>query len=116
MRFLMTPPVSPQIAEAQTEFAKADVRAQVLKWHQEGKPLLEMADELGIVFDGALRDAIGGLSPEEVATIRAAMVAAIAKNDTTMPVDCTLDKLPAKIAVTPEDKGGQPFVLVTEAK
>jgi hypothetical protein len=112
----MTPALSPAIAQAQAEFAKPEVRARVLKWHQEGKPLLEMADELGIVFDGALRKAIADLTDAEVATIRAAMVDAISNDTAQMPVDCSLDALPPKIEVTPEDKGGRPFAHITAAK
>jgi hypothetical protein len=112
----MTPPLNPAIAQAYTEFERPEVRAQVLKWHEEGKPLLDMAAELGIVFDGALRDAIAGLSPEEVATIRAAMVNAISNDATKMPIDCSLDKLPAKIAVTPVDQCGQTWAHVEAGK
>jgi hypothetical protein len=112
----MTPMTSPAIAEAAAQFSDPAVRARVLKMHEDGMPLLDMAAALGIVFDGALRDAIAGLTRDEVATIRKAMVAAINRDDAQMPVDCTLDGLPARIEVTAAENAGAPWAKITAAK
>jgi hypothetical protein len=101
----MTPSLSAGIKLAYQKFASPEVRPDVLKWHQEGKPLLDMADALGITFDPALRNLIAGLSDKEVADIRAAMVAALNSDELQMPVDCTLSKIPAAIQVTPSADG-----------
>jgi hypothetical protein len=97
----VTPSLSDGIKTAYQKFADPKVRPDVLKWHQEGKPLLDMADALGITFDPALRDLIAGLSDKEVADIRAAMVAALDSGELQMPIDCALKQLPAAILVTP---------------
>jgi hypothetical protein len=109
----MTPALSPAIAQAAQEFAKPAVRAQVLKWHNEGKPLLDMADELGITFTGELRALIAGLTAKEVATIRDAMIAAIGNDSSVMPIDCDIDDpndMPKAIAVSPGTSGAGDLV------
>lgn len=109
----MTPALDmPAMLKAAEEFAKPEIRAQVLKWHEEGKPLLDMADELGIRFSDPLRKLIAGLKPDEVATIRKAMVAAIGNDASVMPVDCDVETMPASIVVTPDDKGGTLYAKV----
>ena len=112
----MTPMTAPTIGQAETEFSDPAIRARVLTMHEEGMPFLAMAGELGIVFDGALRDAIAGLTTDEVAIIRKAMVAAINRDDAQMPIDCEIGKLTSKIVVTAEDIGGEPWAKVTQAQ
>jgi hypothetical protein len=116
----MTPAVSPGIAQAAILFNDPAVREQVLAWHKEGVSLLDMSDRLKIVFEPDLRKAIGDLRADEVATIRAAMIATIegagTETQATMPVDCTLDALPPAILVQPETIDGKPWAKVVAAK
>jgi hypothetical protein len=112
----MTPMTAPAITEATTQFTDPAIRARVLKMHGQEMPFLAMAAELGIVFDGALRDAIARLTADEVAIIRKAMVAAINRDDPRMPVDCEIVELPAKIAVAAVDIDGVPWAQVTAGK
>jgi hypothetical protein len=113
----MTEVIAPAVGLAGAQFADPAVRARVRAWHEEGVSLLDMANRLGIVFDAPLRDIIVGLQPDEVATIRNAMIAAIDRGgeatDVKMPIDCTLDALPPGVVVTPEEIGGEPWAKVT---
>ena len=109
----MTPALELEpMQQAATAFANAGTRAQVLKWHEEGKPLLDMAAELGISFSDELRKLIAGLKPDEVATIRSAMIDAIGKNASVMPIDCNVQEMPASIVVTPDDQAGTLYAKV----
>jgi hypothetical protein len=113
----MTEAIAPAVGQADAQFADPAVRARVRAWHTEGVSLLDMANRLGIVFDDPLRDIVAGLKPDEVATIRTAMIAAIDRGGqgtgVRMPIDCTLDSLPLGVVVTPEAIGGEPWVKVT---
>jgi hypothetical protein len=114
----MTEAIAPAVGQADVQFADPAVRARIRVWHEEGVSLLDMGNRLGIVFDAPLRDIIENLTPDEVATIRTAMIAAIDRGgqgtDVKMPIACTLDVLPASVVVSPEDVGGEPWVRVTE--
>jgi hypothetical protein len=113
----VTEAIAPAVGLADAQFTDPAVRARVRTWHEEGVPLLDMANRLGIVFDAPLRDVIEALSPAEVDSIRKAMIAAIDRGgdarDVQMPVNCTLEVMPASVVVTPEDVGGEPWVRVT---
>jgi hypothetical protein len=115
-------PMLTAVQQAQLKFSDPAIRAQVLTWHAEGVSLLDMVDRIGLSdeFAGPLREAIAKLSPDEVATIRKAMVAAIDRGgkstDVPMPVDCNLDVVTGPVVVTPADRGGQPWAKVTAAK
>lgn len=112
-------PALTAVQRAQALFTDPAVRAQARTWHEEGVPLLDMVDRLGLsdLFVGELRDAIAGLAPDEVAIIRKAFVAEIdragASNVAPMPVDCTLDAVTGPVTVTAEDVGGRPVAKVT---
>jgi hypothetical protein len=112
----MTEAIAPAVGQADAQFADPAVRARIRAWHEEGVTLLDMGNRLGIVFDDRLRDIIAGLSADEVATIRKAMIAAIDRGgqgtDVKMPIDCTLDVLPKSVVVTPEEIGDQPYIRV----
>jgi hypothetical protein len=113
----MTEAIAPAVGQADAQFADPAVRARIRTWHEEGVSLLDMGNRLGIVFDDVLRDIIASLSPDEVATIRKAMIAAIDRGGqgtgVKMPIDCTLKEMPASVVVTPEEIGGEPWVKVT---
>jgi hypothetical protein len=113
----MTEAIAPAVGQADAQFTDPAVRARVRAWHEEGVPLLDMGNRLGIVFDAPLRDIIEALSPAEIASIRKAMIAAIDRGgdarDVRMPVNCTLDRMPASVVVTPEEVGSEPWVRVT---
>jgi hypothetical protein len=113
----MTEAIAPAVGQAAAQFSDPSVRSRIRAWHEEGVSLLDMGNRLGIVFDDQLRDIIAALSPDEVATIRKAMIAAIDRGgqgtDVTMPIDCTLQALPSQVVVTPEEVGGEPWVKVT---
>lgn len=114
----MTEAIAPAVGQADIQFADPAVRARVRAWHEEGVSLLDMGNRLGIVFDDPLRDLIAGLTPDEVTTIRKAMIAAIDRGgpgtDVKMPINCTLASLPLDVVVSPEEVGGQPWIRVTE--
>jgi hypothetical protein len=116
----VTEAIAPAVGQAGVQFADPTVRTRIRAWHEEGVPLLDMGNRLGIVFDGPLRDIIEKLTPAEVATIRKAMIAAIDRGgqgtDVRMPIDCSLDVLPPSVVVSPEDVGGEPWVRVTEGQ
>ncbi|HEY5014067.1 MAG TPA: hypothetical protein VIK61_15390 [Acidimicrobiia bacterium] len=115
-------PMLTAVEQAQLKFSDPAIRAQVRAWHDEGVSFLDMVDRIGLsdLFTGPLRDAIAGLSPEEVATIRKAMIVAIDRAgksaDVVMPVNCQLDPAIGPVVVTPEDRGGEPWAKVTAAK
>ena len=115
-------PMLTAVQQAQLKFSDPAIRAQVRAWHDEGVSLLDMVDRIGLSdeFAGTLREAIAGLSADEVATIRKAMVAAIDRggksSDVPMPVACTLDVVPGKVLVSSEDRLGEPWAKVTAAK
>ena len=114
----MTEAIAPAVGQADIQFADPAVRTRVRAWHEEGVSLLDMANRLGIVFDDPLRDIVAGLTPDEVAVIRKAMIAAIDRGGqgtgVKMPVDCTLTSLPLDVVVSPAEIGGQPWIRVTE--
>jgi hypothetical protein len=56
---------------------------------------------------------IGDLKPDEVATIREAMIAAIGSDASQMPIECTIVTMPKSIAVTSDHKGGRLLANVT---
>jgi hypothetical protein len=116
----MTEAIAPAVGQADIQFADPAVRARVRAWHEEGVSLLDMANRLGIVFDDPLRDTIAALTPDEVATIRKAMIAAIDRGgqgtDVKMPIDCTLDSLPPDVVVRPDEIGGEPWIRVTAGR
>ncbi len=113
----MTEAIAPAVGQADVQFADPAVRARIRAWHEEGVSLLDMGNRLSIVFDAPLRDIIEKLTPDEVATIRKAMIAAIDRagqsTDAQMPIDCTLAALPTAVFVNPEDVGGEPWVRIT---
>jgi hypothetical protein len=113
----MTEAIAPAVGQADIQFADPAVRARVRAWHEEGVSLLDMGSRLGIVFDDALRDIIAALTPDEVAVIRKAMIAAIDRGgqgaDVKMPIDCTLTSLPHDVVVTPREVGGEQWIRVT---
>ncbi|MGZ4804095.1 MAG: hypothetical protein ACXV9P_15935, partial [Acidimicrobiia bacterium] len=96
-------------------------RAEARQWHIDGVPFLEMLDRLGLshTVTPELRAAIEGLTPDEVAIIRAVFLEEIDRAGTgsaTMPVDCTLDQVPRSVTVTAEsDKSGRQVAKVTAA-
>jgi hypothetical protein len=114
-------PMLTAVQQAQLKFSDPAIRAQVRAWHDEGLPFLDMVDRIGLtdLFTGPLRDAIAGLSPAEVSTIRKAMIAAIdgagKATEVKMPVDCNLDPVTGPVVVTAVDRSGQPWAQVTAA-
>jgi hypothetical protein len=116
----MGPLLTPS-ASAQQLLSDPTVRAQVLQMHQQNVPFLDMADQLGIggLFVGPLRDAIAGLTNDEVALIRKAFVDAIGRAGTTdgscFPVACTLESVTGPVVVTELDKGGETWARVVAA-
>ncbi len=74
----MGPPVA-AVQKAEQLFADPKVREQLLTWHAQQLPLLDMIDRLGFtdLVDPALRDAIEACRPTRSAIIRAAVLAEI---------------------------------------
>jgi hypothetical protein len=101
-------------------FADPAVRTQVRAWFDEGTPLLEMVDRLGIAefFDPDLRVAIAGLSPEEVKVIRDAVVAEIDRagpsTAATLPVECEISRVTGPVSVSAAQSGGRQVARVVE--
>ena len=116
----MGPPVA-AVQKAEQLFADPKVREQLLTWHAQQLPLLDMIDRLGFtdLVDPALRDAIAGLSPEEVAIIRAAVVAEIDRSGdadgATLPVDCGIASVSGPVTVTAADIDGRKVARVTQS-
>jgi hypothetical protein len=108
------------VQHAAQVFADPAVRTQVRTWFDEGTPLLEMVDRLGIAdfFDPELRVAIAGLSPEAVTMIRDAFVAEIdragASTSATLPVECEITRVTGPVTVTPAQSGGRQVVRVVD--
>jgi hypothetical protein len=77
-----------------------------------------MIDRLGFsdLVDPALRDAIAGLSPQEVAIIRAAVAAEIDRSrdseTATLPVDCGIADVKGAVTVTAADVDGRAVARV----
>jgi hypothetical protein len=115
----MGPPVA-AVQKAEQVFADPKVREQLLTWHAQQVPLLEMIDRLGFadLVDPALRDAIEGLTPQEVAIIRAAVVAEIDRagdsETATLPVDCGIAPVTGPVTVTAADIDGRAVARVTQ--
>lgn len=113
--------MGPSIAAVQRAaqlFSDPSVRAQLLAWHAQDVPLLEMVDRLGFadLFDPELRAAVAGLKPDEVAILRAAFVAEINRagdsEDATMPVECGIADVTGPVAVTSAEVGGRSVARV----
>jgi hypothetical protein len=114
----MGPPVE-AVQKAEQLFADPKVREQLLSWHAQQVPLLDMIDRLGFtnLVDPALRDAIAGLSPAEVAIIRAAVLDEIDRagdsESATLPVDCGIASVDGPVTVTAADIDGRKVARVT---
>lgn len=109
------------VQQAGRVFADPAVRTQVRAWFDEGTPLLEMVDRLGIAdpFDPELRSAISGLSPEEVKVIRDAVVAEIdragASTDASLPVECEITRVTGPVSVSAAQSGGRQVARVVDS-
>jgi hypothetical protein len=108
------------VGQATAAFADPSNREQILQWHQEGVSFTDMIDRLGIGgFDPKLRAVIDGLSPEDVAVIREAMVAELVRvgpgGAGELPISCTIQATPQAVDVTPIRVDGRPFARVTPA-
>ena len=116
----MGPPLA-AVRRAEEVFADPKARELLLTWHAQKVPLLDMVDRLGFseLFGPELRAAIEGLSPEEVAIIRAAMVEEIDRAGSspgaTLPVDCGIAKVTGPVSVTAADVDGRSVARVTPA-
>jgi hypothetical protein len=116
----MGPPLA-AVHKAEEVFADPSVRELLLTWHAQQVPLLDMIDRLGFadLVDPALRDAIAGLSPQEVAIIRAAVVAEIDRAgdspSATLPVDCGIANITGAVTVTAADVDGRTVARVLPA-
>jgi hypothetical protein len=101
-------------------FADPAVRTQVRAWFEEGAPLLEMVDRLGIAefFEPELRIAIAGLSPEEVGVIRNTVLAEIDRagpsTGATLPVECEITRVTGPVTVSPAQSGGRQVARVVD--
>lgn len=106
------------VEAAQVQFADPGLRAELLEWHAQGVPLLEMADRLGIVLDPAIRAAVDGLTPDEVGTIRAAFVGEIERTGAgaaEWPVECNIVPVIGPVVVTAVEVQGRPIAKVDPA-
>ena len=116
----MGPPLA-AVRRAEEVFRDPKVRELLLTWHAQKVPLLDMVDRLGFseLIDSALRAAIEGLSPEEVAIIRDAMVEEIDRAGSspgaTLPIDCGIAKVTGPVSVTAVDVDGRSVARVTPA-
>jgi hypothetical protein len=114
----MGPPVA-AVQRAEQLFADPKVREQLLSWHAQQLPLLEMIDRLGFtdLVDPKLRDAIEGLTPAEVGIIRAAVLDEIDRagdsDRATLPVDCGIPSVSGPVGVTAADIDGRKVARVT---
>ncbi len=117
----MGPPLA-AVQKAEAVFGDPSVRELLLTWHAQKVPLLDMIDRLGFsdLVDAELRSAIEGLSPEEVAIIRAAMVEEIdragSSGSATLPVDCGIANVTGPVSVTAADVDGRSVARVTPAQ
>ena len=116
--------MGPSIAAVQRAadlFADPQVRARVLAWHAQDVPLLEMVERLGFLnlMEPVLREAIEGLTTDEVAIIRSAFVAEIerAGDDptATMPVRCGIIAVTGPVDVSSEQIEGREVAHVVDA-
>ena len=117
------PAVSPGEEElliaANAALADPNFRASVRQMHAEGYPLVQMVGALGLDDDMSdrVRRILESMTDEEVAGIRAAVLAMLDGKDYTMPVVCTvaasdLDK-PVSVQVSPDK--GTPTIHVRSA-
>jgi hypothetical protein len=94
------------VQQATELFADPAVRTQLQQWHLEGMPLMEMVDRLGFadLFDDALRAAVAGLRPDEIAIIRDVFLAEIDRvgdaPDAIMPIRCDISAVDSPVVVT----------------
>ena len=94
------------VQQAAELFADPAVRVQLQQWLLEGMPLMEMVDRLGFadLFDDALRAAVAGLGPDEIAIIREVFLAEIDRagnaGDATMPIRCDISVVDSPVVVT----------------
>jgi hypothetical protein len=108
------------VGQAMAAFADPANREQILQWHHDGASFTAMIDGLGLGgFGSELRAVIDGLSPEDVAVIREAMVAELDRvgpgEAAELPISCTIDETPRAVDVTPIRVDGRPFARVTPA-
>jgi len=107
------------VRRAEEVFRDPKVRELLLTWHAQKVPLLDMVDRLGFseLVDPALRAAIEGLSPGEVAIIRDAMVEEIDRAGSspgaTLPIDCGIAKVTGPVSVTAGSVDGRSVARVT---
>jgi hypothetical protein len=111
------------VQQAADAFADPAVRAQLRQWHVEEMPLMEMVDRLGFadLFDDALRAAVVGLRPDEVAIIRRSFLAEIERvgdvPDATMPIACDIAVVDTPIVVTEaRDNEGRQIARINAAR
>ena len=114
----MGPPLA-AVRRAEEVFRDPKVRELLLTWHAQKVPLLDMVDRLGFseLVDPALRAAIEGLSPGEVAIIRDAMVEEIDRAGSspgaTLPIDCGIANVTGPVSVTTASVDGRSVARVT---
>lgn len=72
--------------------ADPEVQARVREMHAENMPLLDMVHALGLGGDmsAEIRATLQSLSPDVVAGIRRATLAALDSGQTEMPLDCDI--------------------------
>jgi hypothetical protein len=116
----MGPPIA-AVQRAAELFADPKVRALVLGWHEQDVPLLDMVERLGFLnlMEPTMREAIEGLSPDEVAIVRSAFVAEIERAGeaptATMPVKCGILAVTGPVDVSSEQVDGREVARVVEA-
>jgi hypothetical protein len=115
----MSPGEEELVIAANAALADPNFRASVRQMHAEGYPLVDMVSALGLDDDMSdrVRGILEGMSDDEVAGIRAAILTMLDGDSYTMPVICTvaasdLDK-PVSVSVSPEK--GTPTIHVRSA-
>jgi hypothetical protein len=84
------PPNLTIVTSANASLADPDVRERVKQMHSAGDSLVSMVEALGLPMDDRVRQILEGLSPDVVAGIRQATLAALEAGGSALPLDCVV--------------------------
>ncbi|MGZ6887408.1 MAG: hypothetical protein ACXVJA_14445 [Acidimicrobiia bacterium] len=99
------------VQAAQRLWADPKSRAQIVAMHAQGRPLIQMVEDLGLaqlMDDDGLRDVVTMLSDAAVSDIRAVFVIEAETAGThgaSFPVDCRVDAPRGPVSVTRVSRG-----------
>jgi len=84
------PPNLAIVASANDALAVPDTREHIKQMHAAGDSLVSMVSALGLPLDDRIRRILEGLSPDVVAGIRQATLAALEAGGSGLPLSCVV--------------------------